>query len=543
MIPIKLSTKGRYGVKAMLDLAINYNREPISLKLIAERQNIPENYLEQLFTPLRKTGLIKSTRGVLGGYVLGKAPSDISIFDIMNVLEGSVEISDCVDEPNCENVDCCATRLLWVKTKDSIEQVFKSTTLADMVFDFERLKTNREGVEMEKRIVYMDYAATTYLKPEVGVAMHPYMQEYFGNPSSIYSISRNTQAAIEKSREQVANALNAAKEEIYFTGGGSEADNWALKGVAFANRQKGNHIITTKIEHHAILHTCQFLERNGFEVTYLPVDEYGFVNLEDLKKAITEKTILVSVMFANNEIGTIEPIKEIGAICRERKVLFHTDAVQAVGHIPIDVKAMNIDMLSLAAHKLYGPKGVGALYIRKGVKIDNLIHGGGQERSRRAGTENIAGIVGLGKAIELAVENMEVENNELLRLKDKLIAGLLEIPHTKLNGPVDDRRLAGNVNVCFEFVEGESILLLLDSEGICASSGSACTSGSLDPSHVLVAIGVPTEIVHGSLRLSMGSQTTDEDVERVLKVLPGIVERLRNMSPLWREYQRKELTC
>lgn len=538
---MKLSTKGRYGVKAMVDLAINYGGEPVPMKSVAERQNISEQYLEQLFSQLRKAGLIQSVRGALGGYVLSRPPAEISVNDIMSVLEGSVEISDCIDETNCSNMDCCATRLLWVRMKESIDQVLLSTTLADMVDDYERLKENREGIQMDKNKVYMDYAATTYTKPEVVAEMAPFTQEYFGNPSSIYSLSRETQMGIDKARERVAKVLNAGKDEIYFTGGGSEADNWALKGVAFAHKQRGNHIITTKIEHHAILHACEFLAKNGFEITYLPVDSYGFVDPEELKRAITDKTILVSVMFANNEIGTIEPIKEIGAICRERKILFHTDAVQAVGHVPIDVKDMNIDLLSLAAHKFYGPKGVGALYIRKGVKIENLIHGGGQERGRRAGTENIAGIVGLGKAIELANSEMAEEDKKLLRLKEKLVNGLLQIPYTKLNGPTDERRLSGNVNVCFHFIEGESILLLLDSMGICASSGSACTSGSLDPSHVLVAIGVPFEIVHGSLRLTMGSATTEEDVDRVLEVLPGIVERLRSMSPLWREHQNKEM--
>jgi cysteine desulfurase len=540
---MKLSTKGRYGVKAMVDLAIYYGGEPVSIKAIAERQDISEYYLEQLFSQLRKSGLVNSVRGALGGYVLNKPPTEIRIYDIMDILEGSVEISECVEEKTCVNIDCCATRLLWIKIKDSIDEVLKSTTLADIVVDYQKMKGNTGGTAMDNNHVYMDYAATTFVKPEVAAEMSPYSQEYFGNPSSIYSISRETQLGIERARERVAKALHAEKDEVYFTGGGSEADNWALKGVAFANKQRGNHIITTKIEHHAILHACQFLERNGFEVTYLPVDEYGFVNPEELQRAITEKTILVSVMFANNEIGTIEPIQEIGRICREKKILFHTDAVQAVGHVPVDVKELNIDLLSLAAHKFYGPKGVGALYIRKGVKIENLIHGGGQERGRRAGTENIAGIVGLGKAIELAVAEMTSENNRLVRLKNRLIEGLLKIPYTKLNGPVDDRRLAGNVNVCFRFIEGESILLLLDSVGIFASSGSACTSGSLDPSHVLMAIGVPVEIVHGSLRLTMGYGTTDKDVDRVLTALPGIVERLRNMSPLWREYQRKELVA
>ena len=387
--------------------------------------------------------------------------------------------------------------------------------------------------------VYMDYAATTYVKPEVLEEMMPFFTEKYGNPSSFYGISRETKMAIDKARARVSKALNCEINEVYFTGGGSEADNWAIKGIASAHRKKGNHIITTKVEHHAVLHTCEYLEKQGFEVTYLNVDEEGFINLEELKNAITDKTILVSIMFANNEIGTIQPIKEIGEICRERKVLFHTDAVQAVGNIQIDVKDMNIDLLSLAGHKIYGPKGIGALYIRKGVRIDNLVHGGGQERARRAGTENTASIVGLGKAIELATENLEQHNEKLTVLRDKLIDGLLEIPHTRLNGPRGEKRLPGNVNITFEFIEGESILLSLDFEGVCASSGSACTSGSLDPSHVLLAIGLPHELAHGSLRLTLGDGSTNEDVDYVLSVVPSIIERLRNMSPLWEDFLKK----
>ena len=387
--------------------------------------------------------------------------------------------------------------------------------------------------------VYMDYAATTYVKPEVLEEMMPFFTEKYGNPSSFYGISRETKMAIDKARNRVAKALNCDLNEVYFTGGGSEADNWAIKGIASAHRKKGNHIITTKIEHHAVLHTCEYLEKQGFEVTYLNVDKEGFIDLEELKNAITDKTILVSIMFANNEIGTIQPIKEIGKICRERKVFFHTDAVQAVGNIPIDVKEMNIDLLSLAGHKIYGPKGIGALYIRKGVRIDNLIHGGGQERARRAGTENTPSVVGLGKAIELATENLEEHNKKLVDLRDKLIDGLLKVPHTRLNGPRGDKRLPGNVNITFEFIEGESILLSLDFEGVCASSGSACTSGSLDPSHVLLAIGLPHELAHGSLRLTLGDGSTEEDVDYVLDVVPPIIERLRNMSPLWEDFIKK----
>lgn len=387
--------------------------------------------------------------------------------------------------------------------------------------------------------IYMDYAATTYTKPEVLEEMIPYFTEFYGNPSSVYSISRETKKALDKARMRVAKAINADPSEIYFTGGGSEADNWAIKGIAFAHQNKGNHIITTKIEHHAVLHACEYLEKHGFEVTYLDVDAEGVIRLEDLKNAIKENTILVTIMMANNEIGSIQPVKEIGEICREKKIFFHTDAVQAVGHIPVDVKEMNMDLLSLAAHKFYGPKGVGALYVKKGIKIHNLVHGGGQEKNRRAGTENVAGIVGLGKAIELATDNMKEHNKTLTYLRDKLMNGLLEIPHTRLNGPKGENRLPGNVNVCFRFIEGESVLLMLDAMGICASSGSACTSGSLDPSHVLLSIGLPHEIAHGSLRLSLGDGTTEEEVDYVLKTVPSIVQRLRDMSPLYDDYMNK----
>ena len=386
-----------------------------------------------------------------------------------------------------------------------------------------------------QRTIYLDHAATTFVKPEVLDAMIPYFTEYFGNPSSIYSIARDSKKAIETARVQTAKALGADPDEIYFTSGGSESDNWAIKGVALANRKRGNHIITTQIEHHAVLHTCKFLEKEGFEVTYLPVDQYGLVNPEDLENAITEKTILISVMYANNEIGTIEPVGDLGAIARNHKVYFHTDAVQAIGNIPIDVKSQNIDLLSLSAHKFYGPKGAGALYIRKGVRIENLIHGGGQERKRRAGTENIAGIVGLGKAIELATADISGHNAAITAMRDRLLKGVLEkIPNARLNGH-PEKRLPGNFNVSFEFIEGESMLLWLDDEGVCASTGSACTSGSLEPSHVLLATGLPVEISHGSLRLTLGDANKEGDVDIVLDILPKVVQKLRDMSPLYRK--------
>lgn len=387
---------------------------------------------------------------------------------------------------------------------------------------------------MEKRRVYMDYAATTPMKKEVLDAMLPYYNDLFGNASSVHAFGREVKGCLDEARDQVAKLINAQSSEIYFTGGGSEADNWAIKGVAFANKAKGNHIITTKIEHHAVLHTCEYLEKHhGFEITYLDVDSEGRIDLEELKNSITDKTILISVMFANNEIGTVEPIKEIGQIAKERGVLFHTDGVQAIGNVHIDVKDLGVDLMAMSAHKIYGPKGVGALYIRKGVKLHSIVHGGAQEKRRRAGTENMAGIVGFGKAAEIARVNLNENIKRLTELKERLINGVLEkIPYTRVNGSLD-HRLPGNTSFCFEFIEGESLLLSLDMMGIAGSSGSACTSGSLDPSHVLMAIGLKHEIAHGSLRLSLGYKNTEEDVDYVLEALPKIVDRLRQMSPLY----------
>ena len=393
---------------------------------------------------------------------------------------------------------------------------------------------------MNMERIYLDNAATTRVRPEVAAEVLPIMTETYGNPSSVHAFGREAKKALEKARTQVATAIGAKKEEIFFTAGGSESDNWALKGTAHQLRAKGNHIITTAIEHHAILHTCKALEKEGFTVTYLPVDEYGLVTPEQVEAAITPETILVSIMMANNEIGTIEPIAEIGAVCKKHGVLFHTDAVQAIGHVPVDVKAMNVDMLSMSGHKFYAPKGVGALYVRSGVRLENLIEGGAQERSRRAGTENLPAIVGMGKAIEMITAEQQEENARLTAMRDRLIQGILEkIPDSRLNGH-PTRRLPGNVNVSIRFIEGESLLLSLDMVGIAGSSGSACTSGSLDPSHVLLAIGLPHEIAHGSLRLTLGRDNTEQDVDYVLEQLPKIVERLRSMSPLYADYVSKK---
>lgn len=390
------------------------------------------------------------------------------------------------------------------------------------------------------KVIYLDNAATTKTAPEVVEAMLPYFTENFGNPSSVYSFASKNKEAISRQRDIIADALGAKANEIYFTAGGSESDNWALKATAEAYKAKGNHIITTKIEHHAILHTAEYLKKNGFEVTYLNVDEDGVVKLDELKAAIRPTTILISVMFANNEIGTIQPVKEIGEIAKEHGILFHTDAVQAFGQVPINVDEYHIDMLSASGHKLNGPKGIGFLYIRKGVKIRSFVHGGGQERKRRAGTENVPGIIGLGTAVERAVRTMEDRTAKETELRDYMIERVLsEIPYTKLNGH-KTKRLPNNTNFSFRFIEGESLLIMLDMKGICGSSGSACTSGSLDPSHVLLAIGLPHEIAHGSLRLTLSEETTREEIDFVINELKNIVERLRNMSPLYEDFVKKQ---
>ncbi len=392
---------------------------------------------------------------------------------------------------------------------------------------------------MDKKLIYLDNAATTAILPEVLDKMMPYLTEYYGNPSSVYGLAGVSKEAIDKSRKTIADFIGAKENEIYFTAGGSESDNWAIKSAALAKKAKGKHIITTKIEHHAVLHTCEFLEKNGYEVSYIDVDEDGVVKLDELKKAIRPDTILISVMFANNEIGTIQPIKEIGRIAKENGILFHTDAVQAFGHLRINVDELNIDMLSASGHKFHGPKGAGIMYIRNSVKLEPLIHGGAQERKRRAGTHNVPGIVGMGAAIELADKNLEANAEKEIAIRDHLIERVMkEIPHVKLNGHKTNR-LPNNANFSFSFIEGESMLMMLDAKGICCSSGSACTSGSLDPSHVLLAIGLPHEIAHGSLRVSMSEETTMEDIDYLVDNLKAIVERLRSMSPLYDDFVKK----
>lgn len=391
-----------------------------------------------------------------------------------------------------------------------------------------------------ERFIYLDNAATTKVLPEVFEAMQPYFEEQYGNPSSSYTFSGRIAGKVEEARDSIAKFLGAKREEIYFTSGGSESDNWALKGIADAFREKGKHIITTKIEHHAILHTAEYLEKHGYEVTYLDVDENGFVNPEDLEKAIRSDTILVSIMFANNEIGTVEPIKELGRIAHQHGVLFHTDAVQAFGHLPIDVNEMNIDMLSASSHKINGPKGVGIFYLRRNTNIESFIHGGAQERGRRAGTTNAAGIIGTAKAVEIAAKKMEQRIIYERELRDYLIERVLkEIPYTRLNGD-RELRLSNNANFCFRFIEGESLMILLDLSGIEASSGSACTSGALDPSHVLLALGLPKDIARGSIRLTLSEETTKDDIDYTVEVLKKSVERLRGMSPFYADFIKNQ---
>lgn len=552
---MRLSTRGHYGLKAMFDLALNYGENPIPLKSVAERQGISDNYLEQLISVLRKAGLVKSVRGAQGGYMLAHSPENITVGEIVRALEGPIAPVNCVSEvepAECDQSDVCITRLVWARVRDSIAEVMDSISLADMCYDAERIRKvqnhdmnyiQEKKEESQLRRVYMDHSATTPVHPEVAEEMYKYITDNFGNPTSLHYFGRQVRSAVEEAREKVAASIGANTNEIVFTSGGTESDNMAIHGVAYANKNKGNHIITSAVEHHAVLNTVKALGKEGFTITILPVDKYGMVNPEDVANAITDKTILVTIMHANNEIGTIQPIEEIAGITRERGVIFHTDAVQSFGKIPVNVDELGVDLLTISGHKVYAPKGIGALYIRKGTRWkQSLFHGGAQERLRRAGTENVPGIVALGKACELAVNNLESEAAHLCKLRDKLIKEVMDkISHVSLTGH-PEKRIPGHASFCFQFIEGESMLLSLDMKGIAASSGSACTSGSLEPSHVLLATGISHEVAHGSIRLTLGRDNTMEDIDYFIEVMIPIVERLRSMSPLDQENEFQELS-
>jgi len=551
---LRLSTRGHYGLKAMFDLALHYGENPIPLKSVAERQGISDNYLEQLISVLRKAGLVKSVRGAQGGYILARSPENINVGEIIRAMEGPIAPVNCVSEvepTECDQSDVCITRAVWARVRDSIAEVLDSISLADMCRDAERIKKIQNNdmhyiqkkEESQLRRVYMDHSATTPVRTEVAEEMYKYITEYFGNPTSLHYFGRQVRNAVEEAREKVAKAIGAKTNEIVFTSGGTESDNMAIHGVAYANKNRGNHIITSAVEHHAVLNTVKALGKEGFTITILPVDKYGMVNPDDVANAITDKTILVTIMHANNEVGTIQPIQEISKITREHGVIFHTDAVQSFGKIPVNVDDLGVDLLTISGHKIYAPKGIGALYIRKGTRWkQSLFHGGAQERLRRAGTENVPGIIALGKACELAVENLESEAAYLSKLRDRLIEEVIgKISHVTLTGH-PTKRIPGHASFCFRYIEGESMLLSLDMKGIAASSGSACTSGSLEPSHVLLAMDIPHEVAHGSIRLTLGRDNTEEDIDYFMEVIVPIVERLRSMSPLDQETEFQEMS-
>lgn len=551
---MRLSTRGHYGLKAMFDLALHYGENPIPLKSVAERQGISDNYLEQLISVLRKAGLVKSVRGAQGGYILARSPENINVGEIIRAMEGPIAPVNCVSEvepTECDQSDVCITRAVWARVRDSIAEVLDSISLADMCRDAERIKKIQNNdmhyiqkkEESQLRRVYMDHSATTPVRTEVAEEMYKYITEYFGNPTSLHYFGRQVRNAVEEAREKVAKAIGAKTNEIVFTSGGTESDNMAIHGVAYANKNRGNHIITSAVEHHAVLNTVKALGKEGFTITILPVDKYGMVNPDDVANAITDKTILVTIMHANNEVGTIQPIQEISKITREHGVIFHTDAVQSFGKIPVNVDDLGVDLLTISGHKIYAPKGIGALYIRKGTRWkQSLFHGGAQERLRRAGTENVPGIIALGKACELAVENLESEAAYLNKLRDRLIEEVMgKISHVTLTGH-PTKRIPGHASFCFRYIEGESMLLSLDMKGIAASSGSACTSGSLEPSHVLLAMDIPHEVAHGSIRLTLGRDNTEEDIDYFMEVMVPIVERLRSMSPLDQETEFQEMS-
>ena len=518
---MKISTKAKYGLKACLVLADSYiKEEPLALPVFSEKAGVTEAYMEQIMILLKRAQLVSSVRGTNGGYYLSRAPKDISIGEILRALEDGLEFIDCISNP-CSGADECRARNVWNTIFHNMNATLDNMTLDSLLKD------------SNKKIIYLDHAATTGVDDEVLSKMLPYFSEKFGNASSQHALGRETSVAVDKARIAIASAINAKQNEIYFTSGGSEADNWALRGVATANQNKGNHIISTNVEHPAIKNTLKFLQKEGYEVSYLKVDAKGLVSVDELRSVIRKDTVLVSVMFANNEIGTIQPIEELAKISHEYGALFHTDAVQAIGTLDIDVKAMGIDLLSMSAHKFYGPKGVGALYVRNGIRIDKLIIGGGQERNQRAGTTNTPAIVGMAFALEKAVANKEKNNLYVSSIRDYFVEKVeKEIPYVKYNGD-RKKRLPSNANFSFQYIEGESILFTLDMYGICASSGSACSAGSLEPSGTLVAIDVPEDMLHGSIRFSFGRENTKADVDYTVEKLKETVDSLRQMSPLF----------
>ncbi len=516
---MKLSTKGRYGLKACVALAESYNnKEPLALSVFSEKAGVTEAYMEQIVILLRKSGIIESVRGAGGGYYLTKNPKETKVGEILRALEDGLEFVDCISKPCTEGEECKAHKV-WNRIYESMNLVLDSITLDDLLRD-------------QKKYIYLDHSATTALDKDVFSKMLPYFTEKPGNASSQHGMGRECAIAVDKARLQVADAIGAKSNEIYFTSGGSESDNWAIKGVAHAYKDKGRHIITSEFEHPAVLNTCKQLQAEGYEISYLKSDEKGYVSVEELKSLIRPDTILVSVMYANNEIGTIQPIAELAKVAHEHGAIFHTDAVQAVGNIHINVKEQGIDLLSMSAHKFYGPKGVGCLYIKSGVKLTKLIAGGEQERNQRAGTTNTPSIVGMGYAIEKAVANMDENNKYIAALRDEFVKEVkAKIPFIRYNG--GDNRLAGNAHFSFKYIEGESILFTLDIAGICASSGSACSSGSLETSKTVLSLGIPEAEAHGSIRFTFGRENTMADVKYTVKKLTETVERLRSMSPLF----------
>lgn len=518
---MKMSTKARYGLYACAKLAQDYDKGFISTTELANAIYVSDGYLEQIVSLLKKEGVVLSQRGAFGGYKLSALPSEISVGRVLRAVEDNLEIVDCLSN-GCSNNNCnCVTKGLWSDLYRQINIYLDSVSLAQLI---DTTRKNR---------VYLDHAATTPCDDDVIVAMMPFFNENFGNSHSQHSFGRDAMSAVDTARKQVADALGVNPNEIYFTGSGTEADNWALKGAAFARKDKGKHIIVSAIEHHAILNSAEWLRKQGFDVSYLGVDEYGKVKTDALKKLMRPDTVLVSVMLANNEMGTIQPIKEIAEIVHGRGSILHVDAVQAFGALPVKPKELGADLLTVSAHKFYGPKGIGALYIRNGLHIDKLVVGGGQERSMRGGTTNVPAVVGMGYAAQKAVADMEKNSAYVASLRNKFVKRVLEeIPFVKYNGHPTDR-LPSNANFSFEFVEGESLLMLLDLAGIAVSSGSACSSGSLDPSHVLLAMNVDIVLAHGSIRFSFGKHNTEAQVDYVVDKLKEIVERLRKMSPLF----------